>query len=364
MNAPLTTILIMAGGTGGHVFPALAVAERLRADGVSVVWLGTHRGLEADVVPRAGLPIEWIRVSGLRGKGLGRRLSAPFMLLLALIQAFAVLLRVRPQAVLGMGGFVTGPGGVAAWVLRRPLLLHEQNSVAGLTNRLLVPLATRLMEAFPGALPASRKPVLTGNPVRDDIAALPAPEMRFADRTGALRLLVLGGSLGARALNETVPAALQQQPPESRPTVWHQCGRLHADAARESYRQAGVEARVEPFITDMAEAYGWADLVLCRAGALTVAELSAAGLGAILVPYPYAVDDHQTSNARYLADAAAAVLVPQNELTAQRLATLLVEHGERGHLLAMARNARGLARPDAAREVAALCLAAAREGRS
>ncbi|MGA7800902.1 MAG: undecaprenyldiphospho-muramoylpentapeptide beta-N-acetylglucosaminyltransferase, partial [Gammaproteobacteria bacterium] len=318
----------------------------------------------ADVVPRVGLPLEWIRVAGLRGKGWGRRLSAPFMLLYALVQALAVLLRVRPHAVLGMGGFVTGPGGVAAWLLRRPLLLHEQNAVAGLTNRLLVPLATRLMEAFPGALPDARQPLLTGNPVRADIAALPAPEQRFAGREGPLRLLVLGGSLGAQALNDTVPAALQRLADNERPTVRHQCGRRHLDGARDAYRRAGMDAQVEPFITDMAEAYGWADLVVCRAGALTVAELTAAGLGAILVPYPYAVDDHQTANARYLADAGAAVLVPQGELTPEHLAALLVARGNRDGLLTMARNARTLARPDAARQVADLCLAAAREGRS
>lgn len=351
----------MAGGTGGHVFPALAVADRLREAGATVVWLGTRSGLEADVVPQAGLPVEWVRVRGLRGKGWGRRLSAPLMLLYALVQALFVLLRVRPQAVLGMGGFVTGPGGVAAWLLRRPLLLHEQNSVVGLTNRMLVPMASRLMEAFPGAFPPARGPVLTGNPVRPEIAALPVPQARFTGREGRLRVLVLGGSLGARALNEALPPALQEAGTGEHLDVWHQCGRSHLEAARNAYRSAGIDARVEPFIADMAEAYGWADLAVCRAGALTIAELAAAGLGAILVPYPFAVDDHQTANARYLVDADAAVLVPQRDLTPGRLATLLAEHGNRERLLAMACNARALARPDAARQVADLCLAAAEE---
>ena len=364
MNAAPMRILIMAGGTGGHVFPALAVAEKLRAAGAAVVWMGTRRGLEAQVVPEAGLPMEWVRVSGLRGKGWGRRLAAPFMLAFAAVQAGAVIGRVRPRAVLGMGGFVTGPGGLMAWVLRRPLLLHEQNSVAGLTNRLLAPLASQLMEAFPGAFPAARRPLLTGNPVRETIAALPAPQSRFAARSGALRILVVGGSLGAKVLNETVPAAIARMAAEHRPTVWHQCGSRHLEAARGAYEAAGVDARVEPFIADMAEAYGWADLVVCRAGALTVAELAAAGVGAILVPYPHAVDDHQTANARYLAEAGAALLVPQSQLSDERLASLLAAHRDRKALAAMADRARGLARPDAAERVAELCLARAREGRS
>ena len=354
---PRNAVLIMAGGTGGHVFPALAVADELRRAGQPVLWLGTHAGLEAKVVPAAGLPIAWITVRGLRGKGVLRLLTAPFMLAAALAQAAGVLLRARPRAVLGMGGFVTGPGGFMAWLLRRPLLIHEQNSVAGLTNRLLAPLATRVMEAFPGSLPARLRPLHTGNPVRAAIAQAAPPRERLAARAGRLRLLVLGGSLGAQALNETVPQALAQLPDATRPEVRHQSGLRHIDAARAAYRQARIDARVDAFVEDMAEAYAWADLVLCRAGALTVAELTAVGVAAILVPYPHAVDDHQTGNARYLVDADAALLIPQTELTPPRLAAVLDEFGrDRGRLLRMAEAARALARPDAARAVAQQCL--------
>ncbi|MDE2089010.1 MAG: undecaprenyldiphospho-muramoylpentapeptide beta-N-acetylglucosaminyltransferase [Gammaproteobacteria bacterium] len=353
-------ILIMAGGTGGHVFPALAVAECLRARGVPVTWLGTRRGLEARVVPGADFPIDWIWVGGLRGKGALTLGLAPFKLALAFLQALSIMARRRPAAVLGMGGFVTGPGGVVAWLLRRPLLIHEQNALPGLTNRWLARLATRVMEAFPGSLPARYRPVSTGNPVRAAIAALDSPERRLSARAGATQLLVLGGSLGAQVFNETVPEALGRLLPEHRPRVWHQTGRRHLEAARERYRKVGLQVRLEDFIEDMAAAYAWADLVLCRAGALTVAELAAAGVGAILVPYPHAVDDHQTHNARYLAQAGAALLLPQAQMTAERLAELLGTLGrDRARLQAMARAARALAKPDAAERVAELCLQAA-----
>ena len=356
----LRPILIMAGGTGGHVFPALAVAAELGRAGVPVTWLGTRRGLEARVVPEAGYPVVWVRVSGLRGKGLARRLAAPFMLAVALLQSLWIMLRLRPRAVLGMGGFVTGPGGVAAWLTRRPLLIHEQNAVAGLTNRLLAPLARCVMEAFPGALPARFRPRHTGNPVRAEIAAVAPPEQRLAGRGGAMRLLVVGGSLGAQALNETLPQALARLPMSLRPQVRHQCGERHLDATRGHYAAAGVDAEVIPFIADMAEAYAWADLVVCRAGALTVAELAAAGCASILVPYPHAVDDHQTANARYLSDAGAAELLPQSRLAPEVLAEHLRDLAQdRGRLLDMARAARDRARPGAAREVAELCLQAA-----
>ena len=350
-------ILIMAGGTGGHVFPALAVARELRAQGAEVVWLGTRLGLEARVVPEAGFPVAWIRVSGLRGKALGQRLLAPFMLALALLQSLWVMVKLRPAAVLGMGGFVTGPGGLMAWLLRRPLVIHEQNSVAGLTNRWLAPLARQVLVGFPGALPGA---LHTGNPVRTDIADLPVPEERLERHVGAPRLLVLGGSLGAQALNETLPQAIARLPGSLRPEVWHQTGVRHLDAGRAAYAAAGVPARVEAFVDDMAAAYGWADLVVCRAGALTVAELAAAGIGAILVPYPHAVDDHQTGNARYLADQGAALLLPQPALDAARLAELLQSlFGDRQRLRAMAQQARALAQPAAAQQVAQACLAAA-----
>ena len=353
-------VLIMAGGTGGHVFPALAVAKELSARGVAVAWLGTSRGLEARVVPEAGYPLETMRVTGLRGKGVLRLLLAPFMLSLALWQALVIQLRLRPRAVLGMGGFAAGPGGVIAWLLRRPLLVHEQNSVAGTTNRLLAPLARTVMVAFPGSLPAKRNPQHTGNPVRTAITQVPAPAERFATRNGALRVLVIGGSLGARALNETLPAAVQQLASADALQLHHQTGKDDVEKVRAAYLQQGVDARVEAFVEDMAAAYAWADLVVCRSGALTVAELAVVGVASVLVPYPYATDDHQTGNARFLADAGAAILMPQSTLSADRLAGLLADFlQQRDMLREMADRARELALPDAARRVAELCLQAA-----
>lgn len=346
-------VLIMAGGTGGHVFPALAVAEELQTQGWPVHWLGTHAGLEARVVPPTGIPVHWISVKGLRGKGLLRKLGAPVMLLWALLQAGVVLVKVRPAAVLGMGGFTTGPGGLMAWLLRRPLVIHEQNSIAGLTNRWLAPLADPVLEAFPGSL---ENAVLTGNPVRCSIANVEFTSPLSDDRQP--RLLVVGGSLGAAALNEQVPLALASLAPEQRPDVWHQTGIKLIDSARQAYGDAGVKVRLDAFIDDMAEAYQWADLVLCRAGALTVAELAATGAASILVPYPYAVDDHQTSNADYLVSAGAAVLLPQTELNATRLLELLQLLRQPQKLQQMAERARECAMPDAARQVAAHCIAA------
>mgnify|MGYP001813977653 FL=1 len=351
-------ILIMAGGTGGHVFPALAVARYLRDEGVAVTWLGTRRGLEARLVPEAGFPIEYISVTGLRGRGLLGWLLAPFRLTAALWQALQVCLRCRPGVVLGLGGFVTGPGGVAAWLLRRPLVIHEQNAIAGLTNRLLSRLARRVLEAFPGSFPANIKTEQTGNPIRTDICDLPSPEQRIAAHQDELRILVIGGSLGAQALNEVLPQAIALLPEQNRPAIWHQAGQNKDAATREAYASANVEARVEPFIANMAEAYGWADLVICRAGALTISELAAAGVGAILVPYPHAVDDHQTRNALYLTEAGAARLMLQTELTPEALANVLREllgEGREG-LVKMANAARQQAKPHATRQVAETCL--------
>lgn len=349
-------VMIMAGGTGGHVFPALAVAAELRERGAEVFWLGTRQGLEARLVPAAGITMEWVSVSGLRGKGATTWLMAPWRILWAALQVLAVMLRQRPVVVLGMGGFATGPGGVMTWLLRKPLVIHEQNAIAGLTNRLLAPLARRVLEAFPGTF-HGKHVIHTGNPVRHGIAALPNPNERFAGRSGALRLLVLGGSLGARALNEVVPAAISLL--SSRPEIWHQAGNRNLDDTLEHYRNAAVTARVEPFIEDMAAAYAWADLVLCRAGALTVAELAAAGVGAILVPYPHAVDDHQSRNAAYLTDAGAALAIQQRELTRDKLCELLASFVDRSRLLLMAEAARRLALPQAAALVAAQCWEAA-----
>ncbi len=347
-------VLIMAGGTGGHVFPALAVAEELERRGYPVAWLGTQAGLEARIVPPTGIPMHWISVKGLRGNGVLRLLGAPFMLLWALLQAAGVLLKLRPVAVLGMGGFVTGPGGAMAWLLRRPLIIHEQNSVAGLTNRLLARLANPVLAAFPDSLPGA---VLTGNPLRSSITATPFREPDTASRRP--RLLVVGGSLGAAVLNEQVPAALAEMDPQQRPEVRHQTGLKQIDSAREYYAAAGIDVRLDAFIEDMAEAYQWADLVLCRAGALTIAELAAVGVGSILVPYPHAVDDHQTANARYLVDAGAAVLLPQSEMNRQRLREALELLQQPQRLRDMARSAHSMAKPDAAARVADYCLHAA-----
>jgi UDP-N-acetylglucosamine--N-acetylmuramyl-(pentapeptide) pyrophosphoryl-undecaprenol N-acetylglucosamine transferase len=347
----------MAGGTGGHVFPALAVAERLRALGVAVVWLGSQGGLEAQLVPQHGFPLERIAVAGLRASTWWRWIGAPLMLTRALWQAGGVLRRLQPRLALGMGGFASGPGGVAARCLGVPLLIHEQNAIPGTTNRWLARIATRVLEAFPGSFPSERRALTVGNPVRASIAALPEPGERLAGRSGRLRLLVLGGSQGAAALNERVPAALALLPAEQRPEVWHQTGaRLH-QAALTAYEQAGVTAQLTPFIADMAGAYGWADVALCRAGALTVAELAAAGLGALLVPFPYAIDDHQSANARFLERQGAARVLPQASLTPQLLAQRLQDLlSDRGGLLRIAQAARALARSDAAERVAALCV--------
>lgn len=375
-NTPLTNvplrILVMAGGTGGHVFPALAVADELRARGVEVSWLGTRRGLEAEVVPRAGFPIDYISVSGLRGKGLLSWLAAPVRLLRALAQGRAVMRRRDPAAVLGMGGFVTGPGGLAAWLTRHPLLIHEQNARSGLTNRLLAPLAVRVMEAFPGTFgrhsvwqkawqrawqKSQQRVQHTGNPLRRGFVA--GADNTDSSHDGPLRLLVVGGSLGAARLNAVVPEALAALDSAVRPEVWHQAGKRNIDSTRQAYVQAGVTVRIEPFIDDIASAYRWADLVLCRAGAMTVAELAAVGVASILVPYPFAVDDHQTANARYLADHDAAVLLPQPQLSAAHLRELL-ESFTPVRLREMAEMARSLALLDATTQVADQCLEVAR----
>jgi len=352
-------IMVMAGGTGGHVFPALAVADELRARGVEVSWLGTRQGLEAEVVPRAGFPIDYVQVSGLRGKGVLSLLMAPVKLLLALSQSLNIIARRQPAAVLGMGGFVTGPGGLAAWLKRRPLLIHEQNARAGLTNRLLAPLARRVMEAFPDTFAVTEKVLHTGNPLRKTFIDAVPDKAIINTENRALRLLVVGGSLGAARLNEVVPQALASLDAATRPEVWHQTGKRNIDVARSAYAATGIDARLEPFIDDMAAAYAWADVVLCRAGAMTIAEVAAAGVPAILVPFPFAVDDHQTANARYLADAQAAVLLPQTQLTAERLGEILLSLSA-DKLVAMAEATRKLALLDATTQVVEQCLAVVR----
>lgn len=350
-------IAVMAGGTGGHVFPALAVAEALRGLGSQVFWIGTRRGMESRLIPETGFELEWVEIAGLRGKGLRATLSGPFKLFGALRQALAILRRRRPTVVLGMGGFVSGPGGLAARALGIPLVIHEQNAVPGLTNQWLARISSRVFEAFPGSFPNGRHAIATGNPVRRAIAELPPPRERLAGRTGRARLLVVGGSLGAKALNETLPQALALLPAAVRPEVRHQAGEQTLELARAAYAQAGVEAEVSAFIRDMAEAYAWADLVVCRAGALTVSELAAVGLGAILVPYPHAVDDHQVGNARYLTAVGAARLIIQRDLNPTGLAEQLGELlADRALLLRMAEAARARATPDAVRQIAAACL--------
>jgi UDP-N-acetylglucosamine--N-acetylmuramyl-(pentapeptide) pyrophosphoryl-undecaprenol N-acetylglucosamine transferase len=352
-------VLVMAGGTGGHVFPGLAAAAALRERAIPVVWLGAEGGMEATLVPKHGLPFRAIRVGGLRGKGFARLLSTPWMLARAVWAALAVLRREQPRSVLSMGGYAAGPGGLAASLLRCPLIVHEQNRIPGLTNRVLAKLARRVLTGFPDAFAGHGEWV--GNPVRAAIAALPAPAERFAGRSGPLRLLVLGGSQGARALNRLLPEAIAKLPAERRPDIWHQCGAKLAEEARAAWAGTGIAARVEPFVEDMAAAYGWADLVLCRAGALTIAELTAAGLGALLVPFPHAVDDHQSANARWLVDAGAAELLPEATLDAAVLAARLdALAADRERLLAMAEAARGLAHVDAAERVADACLELAR----
>jgi UDP-N-acetylglucosamine--N-acetylmuramyl-(pentapeptide) pyrophosphoryl-undecaprenol N-acetylglucosamine transferase len=353
--------LIMAGGTGGHVFPALATARVLRRRGYDVVWLGTQRGIEARLVPAEGIPVEWLSVSGLRGKGLATLLAAPFRLVTALAQALRAVRRHRPDVVLGAGGFASGPGGVAAWLLRRPLVVHEQNAVAGLTNRLLARLADRVLEGFPGSFGRGVRAERVGNPVRPEIAAVAAPARRYAGRQGRARLLVFGGSQGAARLNAVLPAALAELAPELRPEVLHQTGARGLEETQAAYRSRGIEADVRAFIDDMAGAYGWADLSVCRSGALTVAELAAAGVPAVLVPFPSAVDDHQTRNAEYAVKAGAAILLPESTLTPMSLAAVLRDllTAGRPRLLAMAEAARSVAITDADERLADACVAAA-----
>jgi UDP-N-acetylglucosamine--N-acetylmuramyl-(pentapeptide) pyrophosphoryl-undecaprenol N-acetylglucosamine transferase len=363
MTARSRTLLIMAGGTGGHVMPALAVAETLRSEGWRVVWLGTKAGMEAKLAVDKGFEMAWVRVAGVRGKSLLTKLLLPANLLAAFWQAARTIFRVRPDVALGLGGYVAFPGGMMASLLGKPLVIHEQNAIAGLTNRMLACLADRVLLGLPVAFSNKNdKPMpcgkvnseWVGNPVRPEIAALPVPEQRLAGRTGPLRLLVVGGSLGAQALNTLIPQALAQLSGEQRPQVRHQSGAKHLEVLKANYAAAGVEAECLTFITDMAAAYAWADVVICRAGALTVAEVAAAGAAALFVPFPFAVDDHQTANARFLSDSDAAWLIPQSALSAEGLAQWLAGLN-RSELLARASKARALAKPEATARVAAIC---------
>lgn len=324
MNA-LRRVLIMAGGTGGHIFPGLAVAAYLREQGVEVHWLGTRQGLEARVVPASHIPLHFISIGGVRGQGIKKLLLSPFRVLMAVMQSVRVLFNVKPSVVIGLGGFVSGPGGLASWLLRYPLIIHEQNAKAGLTNKWLKPFSKKVLTGFPDVFPLQAKVVVTGNPVRAAMMCLLLPVERLCRRDKKMRLLVLGGSLGAQVINERVPEVLAALTESERPEVYHQTGEKHYEAACAAYQNAGVSAKIVPFIENMQDAYAWADLVLCRAGALTVAELCAVGVGAILVPYPFAVDDHQTINAKYLVDNGAAILIQQADLTVEKLVMVLKE---------------------------------------
>ena len=350
-------VLIMAGGTGGHVFPALAVADQLKQQGVPVVWLGTRKGIEARLVVEAGYDIRWLSVSGLRGKNKLSLLLAPLKLMRACLQAIKVILDVKPAAVLGMGGFASGPGGLMAYLMGKPLLVHEQNAIPGLTNTLLAKMAGTVMESFPGSFKMKKSVQLIGNPVRTNIMQIKAPAERLADRSETINILVVGGSLGAAALNNAVPEMKSLLEDKEAINIWHQTGERNIDETRAIYSKFAVEARVDAFINDMAEAYEWADVVICRSGAMTVSELAMAGVASILVPYPYAVDDHQTANANYLVENDAAILLQQKELTAVHLKEIVMSL-TREKILNMSEAAKQCARPDAAEKAAKLCLQA------
>jgi UDP-N-acetylglucosamine--N-acetylmuramyl-(pentapeptide) pyrophosphoryl-undecaprenol N-acetylglucosamine transferase len=374
-TANTAKVLIMAGGTGGHVFPALTIAQELLARGSQVEWLGTRAGLEARVIGNTTIPLHFISVAGLRGKNLLRKLLAPLSLLFAVLQALLLIRRINPCCVLGMGGYVTGPGGVAARLLGKKLLIHEQNAVAGMANVMLFPFAHVAMEAFPGAFArklkkaamdkakAEGKVINVGNPVRADILAIPAPLERLGSRDGKLRLLVVGGSLGAAVFNQLLPAVLASLGEEQRPLVRHQCGRQKLTQTLQAYIDCKIEVggdiQVSEFIDNMAEAYTWADIVLCRAGASTLAEITAIGLPAILVPYPSSADDHQAANAEQLARLGAVTVIPQLGLNAGSLKTVLLQMtADRRQLLQQALVTRSAGVRDASDQAARLCLEA------
>lgn len=361
MTSSVQRVLVMAGGTGGHIFPALAAAREFQAQGIEVKWLGTEKGLESQIVPEHDLDIFYLDVAGVRGQGLKRLLLAPFKIAASVLRVMGIIRQYKPDLVLGMGGFVTGPGGIGAWLSRTPLFIHEQNAIAGFTNRILAKFATRVFQAFPSAFIASDVVQTTGNPVRQEITALDAPEKRFAERTNdRLNLLVLGGSQGAVALNEVIPKAMAKPGLKGIFHIRHQAGRNNFDNTKAIYENCGVEATVSAFIDDMAEAYAWADIVICRSGALTVSEIASAGIAALFVPYPHAVDDHQTKNAEYLVEQGAAKVVQQTSLTESTLAELLKnEFSDRATLLTMANAARSAAKNDATLAVVNGCLEAA-----
>ena len=360
-TAPLSSmrVMIMAGGTGGHVFPALAVAKILKQQQVCIAWLGTRKGIESDLIPQQDIELHYLNVEGLRGRGLLALCRAPFKLLSSIIQACSALAKFKPSVVLGMGGFVSGPGAVAAKLKGIPLVIHEQNSVAGTTNKLSANIATRVMQGFPNTFEQGE---YCGNPVRYEIEAIKPPVERFANRQGAMRLLVLGGSRGALSINQLIPQALAKIDPQQRPEILHQVGVQHLQNTQAIYQAQGLDIaseniQVVPFIDHMQEAYEWADFVICRSGALTVAELTSVGLGALLIPFPFAIDDHQTTNGEWLVNAQAALMMQQRDLTAEKLADHIVSLGNNPEQrLAMANNARSLAKNGAAKRVSEVCM--------
>lgn len=366
-------VLIMAGGTGGHIFPALAVAKRLIQTGHDVRWLGTKNSMEATITRENSIPIYFVNISGLRGKGIARKLLAPFVLSVALLQSLLVIFKYKPDLVLGMGGYVTGPAGIAAWLLRKRLVIHEQNAIAGMTNQILAKFSQVVLEGFPNSFPNDISAQHTGNPVRDDFYKLLPPEKRVAKNANAgLKILVLGGSGGAQALNNILPQVLANWDKPTKLTVWHQAGAKHVNNAKQAYNSVGINAEINTlvssktniklvdFIQDIPNAYAWADLVICRAGALTVAEIAAAGVASILIPFPYAVDDHQTKNAQYLVKAGAALILPERDLTADQLRNILEDLADNpSKLLSMAQSARKVAKPEALDKVVACCLQSA-----
>ena len=344
-------ILIMAGGTGGHIFPGLAVAEYLRLEGWRVHWLGNEQGMEYQIITSKGIAFESVQFGGLRGKGLKTKILLPYNLIKASLQSLRIMKRIKPNVLLGMGGYITFPAGIVASLTGYPLVLHEQNSIAGLANKILAKMASRSLSAFPKALPNAE---WVGNPLRADLLQLPLPEERFRGRTGNLRILVIGGSLGAQALNDIVPKAMALIPQDQRPFVTHQAGQKNMAQLMKNYEQVEVSANLVAFIDDMAKAYEEADVVICRSGAMTIAELAACGVASYLVPFPHAVDDHQTSNAQFLTRAGAAVLMPQSEISPERLA-LWLQSTDRAQLLEMSKKAHALAKPFATARVAEIC---------
>ncbi|MEY3892631.1 MAG: hypothetical protein RLZZ145_665 [Pseudomonadota bacterium] len=356
MTMVTRSVLVMAGGTGGHIFPGLAVAECLRNQGWTVAWMGNPTGMEYRLVPAKGFAFEGVKFSGLRGKGMLTKVLMPFRLARAMMQSWKILRRLKPSVVLGMGGYITFPGGLVSYLMGRPLVLHEANSVAGSANRVLARFATRVLTGFPKTLKEAQ---WVGNPIRESFESLSDCRARYGKRQGPLHLLIVGGSLGAAALNTVVPEALALLPADRRPNVLHQTGEQHLETVTKTYQQLGVNGELKPFIDDMAAAYANADLVICRAGAMTVSEISAAGVAACFVPFPYAIDDHQTANARFLSDAKAAILIPQSQLDGDSLANLVLGL-RREDLAEMAVKAQALAKFHATEEVASICEECAR----